>query len=1227
MAECRLLQEGLSPKLQHMEIPISGGDEVIDLNPDEIQEAEKQLLDILAADQNKLTNFLEIAYELMKRGKPMAFERFLRVSITRVALDFGDMGRGDVIIETEGKQKTFNHIPILTAKCPTICDPVPYAQVQRRSRLLLLTTLASYYIELAKTLSEDRTHVYPDDVANEYGPRSKERLLSDATQLLNRADQVDMWEAHTWVGKGNIQLARKAYQQAQYSFEAALSKIESVPGLLGLAASAFKMGKIAQALKSYQKVLRLRPYAKPDDNTNVDALALLSILEWNDLKLHGVAQDMETALVPILKRVVEAQKKDTKNPILSNLLAHSFLRKNEDQKALKLAERSLKFATVDAVRAEALLSKGRALQAQRKYSEAYNCFREAAKLSPESLPIQYALGQLHYYKGEVDEAIQCFEKILAKEPNNIETITKLAFIYSRLAEKRPKAKELYEKLKKLLKAAREESDAANGKPPDGKAKIMKDEEYIDDPDILIAMGSLAEETDSKTPLQVFRLAAQKMEQSGRPVPAELYNNIAALYHMQINMAGLDVERSAKALANSSLTSSKASSVGSKTNGTSSKEASISGAREKEPSTAEELTDAALKYYNLALNAREEQSASSRDAQSNSDDALYTTLTYNKARLCEIKGDLAQAEELHRRVLSRHPAYVESRIRLASIMLAKAQRKEAIKVLTEIGDADPQNVESRLMLGNLLFEGRDLQNARKTFEHVLRNIDSHNSYALCTLGNIWLALARRAPKEPAKTVMEHRRRAWEFFDKSLRLNNLNIYAALGMGILMADSGNWSQASSIFNSVFESAGYVPNAAINLAHAFVEQQQPKNAIALYERVLKRGYDDRDGVVLLSLARAYYIVAKTEKNVDAMKSALQYVQKAARVRPGDLSVFYNVALVKQQYAQIQNDLPMERRLLTELKKAMIGLEASERLFSGLESMEGALGYDKTHARERAKYCKDVKRISEKKIHETEILEMQREKKIAEMEERKRLKEEETERQARLLREEEERREAEIARRQEEMRARITEETERFRAKEEEERLKKEKRKEKHKRTNDDFIENGDDDDKQSKGDGTRRRRVIKRKRRKAEPDEDDRDRRSVSAAASVEDTRASDSDDSRPMRKRFRGKASVLSKEFVSSSDEDGDRGGPPVGRSSSPTGRSASPRESRSPRGHSPRGGSAIPRQSLSPRGRSESPRRRGSSPEHRPPSHERRSLTPEQPTRDHENNALDDPMDAD
>lgn len=61
-------------------------------------------------------------------------------------------------------------------------------------------------------------------------------------------------------------------------------------------------------------------------------------------------------------------------------------------------------------------------------------------------------------------------------------------------------------------------------------------------------------------------------------------------------------------------------------------------------------------------------------------------------------------------------------------------------------------------------------------------------------------------------------------------------------------------------------------------------------------------------------------------MRNALNYIQKAARSNPKDLALFFDIALLKQQYAQVLNEQPIERRPLDLLKKTAAGLESSRR-------------------------------------------------------------------------------------------------------------------------------------------------------------------------------------------------------------------------------------------------------------------------------------------------------------
>lgn len=124
---------------------------------------------------------------------------------------------------------------------------------------------------------------------------------------------------------------------------------------------------------------------------------------------------------------------------------------------------------------------------------------------------------------------------------------------------------------------------------------------------------------------------------------------------------------------------------------------------------------------------------------------------------------------------------------------------------------------------------------------------------------------------------------------------------------------------------STNLIPNATLNLAHVLTELRLPRQAVALYESVSKKHFQSRNPYVLQCVARAYYIIAKSEKDFDAIKSSLRYIQMATHIDPTDLSFYFDIALIKQQFAHILNDQPAENRPMELLEKAKSGLEVSK--------------------------------------------------------------------------------------------------------------------------------------------------------------------------------------------------------------------------------------------------------------------------------------------------------------
>ncbi|KAH6560980.1 hypothetical protein BASA62_010143 [Batrachochytrium salamandrivorans] len=246
---------------------------------------------------------------------------------------------------------------------------------------------------------------------------------------------------------------------------------------------------------------------------------------------------------------------------------------------------------------------------------------------------------------------------------------------------------------------------------------------------------------------------------------------------------------------------------------------------------------------------------------------------------------------------------------------------------------------------------------------------------------------------------HLKRAAEFFNKSLQHDLYNIFAANGIAIAFAELGKLDTAHEILTQIQETTSANTNVTFNLAHVLTEMGNPYAAIPLYESV-KRREQSADIDVIKSLARAHYVVAKTEKLPDAMAIVADRLSEACALRPKDLSLKFNLALAKQQYAQILNDQLKEKRPLASLRNAVIGLDLSESIFNELSKHKPSsrLGYDVEQAKERANYSKGREmRLAEIRAKRNEVMEQRkRDEEKRELDER--LRQEELDRKRREL-------------------------------------------------------------------------------------------------------------------------------------------------------------------------------------------------------------------------------------
>ncbi|KAJ3357536.1 protein required for normal CLN1 and CLN2 G1 cyclin expression [Entophlyctis luteolus] len=787
-----------------------------------------------------------------------------------------------------------------------------------------------YYIERASMLQRTEQ-------------ASRTSLLSKATEIFNRAESIDSRGVWTTVVRGSLNLAASKNPDAIKAFMHALNEDSAnAAALVGLGSAQLRTNDYKGALKTYQKILSLYPTMQPDprlaigvcyhrlqmadeasaaftraveiDPRNSDALALLARVEWNQARADGNAELLEQAI----ERVKAAFESNKKNSSVLNLVGEGMYFKGLYQKAELVAKAAIANTDSASLKAEAQGILAKSFHAQGKFAEASEMYSKATDVGPSSIPYIFGLGQMHIQNGEHQKALDCFEKILAKDPENLEALKKVASVCADHPKFADKSLFFFGKLQALIRKFNGEDTKAD----EENAVIFPD------PVMQMELAKIYEGINLKTALKGYLNALSILETQDSTASAiEVLNNIGALYH-----------------------------------------------RDAQTTDDYEL---AKSYYLRALAAID----ASKNAQPEKAD-LKITVRYNMARLDEHIGNFEKAAAEYHSIVDEHPSYYDCYLRLAAMAPNFEESRGYIRKGLVV-----DRKSCLLMLGSSFYDDAsnklNLREARKTFEEVLQKADKHDHFALCSIGNIYLVISRI----DSKLKETHIKRALEFFDKAVRVDSKNVFGAAGVGICLAELGHFERAREVFTQVLEGSVNMPPVSIGLAHVLTELGQPKLAIMHYERVLKKS--NEKAYILQCLARANYIVAKSEKDPAAMRQSLLCIQRAIRMEPGKHALWYDLALVKQQYAQVMNDQPADRRTVGELKTALVGLQLSQRqavpisvktvtltekkrLFAYLGDKKDSHGYDAKLARERASYSKDLQRLSEKKIHETSVLEEQ---------------------------------------------------------------------------------------------------------------------------------------------------------------------------------------------------------------------------------------------------------------
>ncbi|CDQ64727.1 unnamed protein product [Oncorhynchus mykiss] len=854
----------------------------------------------------------------MSRG---SIEIPLRDTDEVIELDFDQLPEGDEVISILKQEHTQLHIWIALAleyyKQTKTEDFVKLLEAARidgnldyrdheKDQMTCLDTLAAYYVQQAR---------------KEKNKDAKKELITQATLLYTMADKIIMYDQNHLLGRACFCLLEgDKMDQADAQFHFVLNQsTNNIPALLGKACISFNKKDYRGALAYYKKALRTNPGCPAEvrlgmghcfvklsklekarlafgralelNSKCVGALVGLAVLELNSKEPDSIKNGVQ-----LLSR---AYTIDPSNPMVLNHLANHFFFKKDYSKVQHLALHAFHNTEVEAMQAESCYQLARSFHVQEDYDQAFQYYYQATQFASSTFVLPFfGLGQMYVYRRDKENAAQCFEKVLKAYPNNYETMKILGSLYATSDDQ-------------------EKRDIAKGHLK----KVT--EQYPDDVEAWIELAQILEQTDIQGALSAYGTATRILQEKVQAdVPPEILNNLGALHFRLGNLGEAKDDVSFQTSPNPS----------------------------RHNRAINRFQGFVLSKYFLASLERAKAEGEHDEHYYN---AISVTTSYNLARLYEAMCEFHEAEKLYKNILREHPNYVDCYLRLGAMARDKGNFYEASDWFKEALQINQDHPDAWSLIGNLHLAKQEWGPGQKKFERILKQPSTQNdTYSMLALGNVWLQTLHQPTRDREKEK-RHQDRALAIYKQVLRNDSKNLYAANGIGAVLAHKGYYREARDVFAQVREATADISDVWLNLAHIYVEQKQYISAVQMYENCLKKFYKHQNTEVLLYLARALFKCGK-------LQECKQTLLKARHVAPSDTVLMFNVALVLQRLATLV--LKDEKSNLKAVLSAVKELELAHRYFSYLAKAGDKMRFDLVLASTEARQCSDL--LSQAQYH-----------------------------------------------------------------------------------------------------------------------------------------------------------------------------------------------------------------------------------------------------------------------
>lgn len=709
------------------------------------------------------------------------------------------------------------------------------------------------------------------------GVKSKSDYHALATSFANKAFPLDKSWSVNVLARGALSGVIGKFENGLPSFDLILTQSGNANLFANLGKARFLYHKknYRAALKMYQAVLRSRVNFVPDPRIGIG----LCFWHLNQKTMALAAWERALELQPDSASVNTLLGLYWMDEAVKNVHSPSFVEKYK--KAMEYTQNAYKqnpnYPAADLILANYLFFK-KDIKSVMKLSERAIAYSDVPSVNSEAY---FWIGRAHHSMNDFEEALKYYK--LAEQHNKNNILPRIGKGLVEMAQGSPEALLTFESvvsdhpkstealfLLALLYVQRSKHDRQKKSQAishlEKFMRLCKEQDESPPIEALLTLSKLTEEKNPTTALNTLNEIIQLLILQEVPVYPELYNNIGVLHYGKGSY------------------------------------------------------ESARTFFGKALEAV-------KDYPEKGD--LKTTIDYNIARMEDASGNTELALELYGKVLETWPDYLDARIRATYLSLALGD-KDGVDKLKQLMSDHNNNLEVRALYGWHLRRTKrppaknlseDVE--QQHYKHSLVDYNKHDTYSLIGLGNLYLSIAREIrvnnPGDSEKKEKTYFKAA-ELFDKALQIDSSNAYAAQGVAIILAETKRAEMALHIFGKIRETLNDV-SIYINMGDCLVELKQYSKGIESYEIAQHRFGRDNDAQLMTLLGRAWYARGMREKNLEALRQALNYSEKAFKLSPESMPFKFNVAFVKFQLASFVQKTPENTRTISDIEAASKGL------------------------------------------------------------------------------------------------------------------------------------------------------------------------------------------------------------------------------------------------------------------------------------------------------------------